>query len=97
MEHTIGDHQMLHRQNRLLWRIGLLIQHSPNLEKPMIPFMRDIMNICLTKRLSGEIIAAAEPHKMDGWASSVREELDDPDEPWFAIEDDREQIIHRTG
>lgn len=55
------------------------------------------MNICLTKRSSAEVVAAAAPHKMDGWASAAAKELDDPDVPVFAIENDRHEIIGQAG
>ena len=55
------------------------------------------LTIRLVKRTAQAVIDAARPTKMDGWASSAAQQLDNPELPFFAIECSDEGIIGQAG
>ena len=58
---------------------------------------RGRLSIRLAKRTAKDVIEAAAPFKMDGWASSAARELDEPDLPMFAIECEGKGIVGQAG
>jgi len=55
------------------------------------------LTIRLVRRTAKDLIDAATPFKMDGWARSASRKIDNPEESLFAIECKREGIIGQAG
>ena len=58
---------------------------------------KQIMSIHLVKCPVAQVVAAAKPYEMDGWASSAAKDHGDPNTPMFAIENEKREIIGQAG